>query len=139
WAYRIGAGKRWPPATIQKYNLHKYGRKVPRIRPLTWNVFWKKIKEIEKDIGVRVSWSMNEWGMKKTRRYPCPYRTGDRVIAEVLFPGVFRGEYIGIIKDKHSEWLVTIPARKIKLGAKYLVEIISDKDSLLIAKTIGKL
>ncbi len=139
WAYNIGAGKKWPPATIQKYNIHKYGRKVPGIKPLTWSNFWKEIKKIEEETGVRVTWTMDEWGMRRTKRYPCPYSVGDKVVAEVLFPGVFKGEYIGVIKDRRGKWLVTIPARRIKIGTQYMVEIISDKDSLLIARIIGKL
>ncbi len=137
WAYRIGAGKKWPPATIQKYNVHKYGRKVPGIKPLSWNEFWRKLREFEEETGLRVSWSMDEWGMRRTKRYPCPYKRGDTVMVEIVSRGVFRGEYIGVTTRKN--WLVTIPSKRNIIGETIAARIIQDKDCLLIAKPIGKI
>ncbi|OYT38838.1 MAG: radical SAM protein [Desulfurococcales archaeon ex4484_58] len=134
WAYRIGAGKKWPPATIQKYVVHKYGRKIENVKPLSWKGFWKWIKYFESKYGLRVHWSMSEWGMIKKKKYPCPYRRGDKVFVEIVSPGVFCGEYIGLsLKDKT---LITIIGKKMSIGEKYYVEIIHDKDCLLIAKAI---
>lgn len=35
WAKEIGVGKRWPPFTVQKYVVHKHGRKVRGVKELT--------------------------------------------------------------------------------------------------------
>ncbi len=137
WAYRIGAGKKWPPATIQKYNVHKYGRRIPYVKPLSWRVFWKRIKELEQSLGLKLSWSMEEWGMKRMKRYPCPIRRGDRIAVKVSARGVFRGEYIGVTMGKTI--LVTIPSRRNIIGEKLLVEIKYNKDCLPIARVIGKI
>ncbi len=137
WAYRIGAGKKWPSVTIQKYNIHRYGRKIPGVRQLSWRDFWRKLRELESFIGLRVTWNMDEWGMFYARRYPCPYRRGKRIVVEAVSRGVFRGEFIGVSVDK--PWLVTlIGARNIFPGDKYVVDIIGDKDCLLIGRVIGK-
>ncbi|ABN70418.1 Radical SAM domain protein [Staphylothermus marinus F1] len=136
WAYRIGAGKKWPPATIQKYNIHKYGRKVPGVKPLKWRMFWRKIREIEKATGLKVSWEMSEWGMEKRKRYPCPYRKNDVTAVKTVSPGLFRGEYIGVAVKK--EWLITIYGGGKKIDHTYYVRIINDKDCLLIGRIVGE-
>jgi uncharacterized Fe-S cluster-containing radical SAM superfamily enzyme len=138
WAYRIGAGKKWPPATIQKYNMHKYGRKIPGVKPLSWRDFWQWIKRFEEKYGLKVSWNMSDWGMEKRKRYPCPHRKGERVVVKVLAHGLFRGEYIGLVLGK--EWLITVFSRRrnIIINHKYFTEIVSDKDCLLIGRVIGE-
>lgn len=137
WAYRIGAGKKWPPATIQKYNIHKYGRKIPGIKPLKWDEFWEKIKQLETTVGYRVSWKMDEWKMERRKRYPCPYRRSDKVVVKIIAPGLFKGEYIGVAVKK--EWLVTVFGKKVRIGTEYYVKIIDDKDCLLIGKNLGEI
>ncbi len=136
WAYRIGAGKRWPPVTIQKYNVHKYGRKVPGIRPLSWKEFWKRIRKWENMLGFRLSWSMEEWGMERRPRVPCPYRRGSKVFLEVKSRGVFKGEFIGY--DSRSGYLVAVIGGRREAGEQVVAEIIGDKDCLLIGRVIGK-
>ncbi|ADI32224.1 radical SAM protein [Staphylothermus hellenicus] len=137
WAYRIGAGKKWPPATIQRYNIHKYGRKVAGVKPLKWSVFWRKIREIEKTTGLRVSWEMHEWKMEKRKRYPCPYRKNNVAAVKIISPGLFRGEYIGVVAKK--EWLITVYGGRKEIGHTYYVKIINDKDCLLIGKIMGEI
>ncbi len=137
WAIRIGAGKRWPPVTIQKYNAHKYGRKLPGVKPLSWRCFWEKIEELEARLGVKLRWSLEEWGMRKARRYPAPFKKGDRVYAKVLSRGVFRGEYIGVTMGK--EWLITLRRGRLKPGDIVAAYVTEDQDGLLIGRTIGRL
>ncbi len=136
WAYRIGAGKKWPPVTVQKYNAHKYGRKVPGVKPLSWREFWRKIRELERKTGLRLTWSMEEWGMEKRPRITCPYRVRSKVFVKTLSRGVFRGEYIGL--ELENKWLITIPHKSLSLGENFLVEITHVKDCLPIGKIVGK-
>ncbi len=135
WAYRIGAGKKWPPATIQKYNVHKYGRKVPGAKVLSWRDFWRKLKDLERELGLRLTWSMEEWGMYRAPRYPCPYRRGDRLCARVLSKGIFKGEYVA--EALNRPWLIALRGRRVRISDIVAVEIIEDQDSLLIGRMIG--
>ncbi len=137
WAYRIGAGKRWPPVTVQKYNVHRYGRRVPGVRPWPWSVFCRRLAELEERLGVRLRWSMEEWGMRYAPRVPCPYRRGDRVCVEITMRGWLRGEYVGATCN--GDRLVAVPARRLGIGSRVLVEITGDKDCLLIGRVIGRL
>ena len=137
WAYRIGAGKKWPPATIQKYNVHKYGRKIPGAREISWSNFWRWIREFEEKYGYRVSWTMDEWGMRRLRPYPCPYRVGEKLVVEIKSYGVFRGEYLGV--DHGRNRVLTVVGKHVHLNNYYLVEVIENKDCLVIAKAIKRI
>lgn len=128
WAYRIGAGKKWPPATIQKFVIHRYGRRPRIVKHVDWNTFWKWIKDFEAKYGLTVTWNMKEWGMFKTRRFPCPYRVGDVILTKVFSRGVFKGEFLAETLDKNV--LVVVKSR-VKIGKYYLVKVNDDKDCLI--------
>jgi hypothetical protein len=58
WAKDGGLGRgELPPVLIQKYIPHKRGRKV-RIRVMTWEEFWNRIKNLEGRLGIRLSMTM---------------------------------------------------------------------------------
>ncbi|MGC8953190.1 MAG: radical SAM protein [Desulfurococcus sp.] len=139
WAIKIGAGKRWPPVTIQKYIRHKRGRKPRGVREVSWDRFWKWLSKVEEETGIRLHWSMNEWGMYYARRIRPPVRKGGKIIAEVAGRGLFRGEYIGVIGGK--DYLVTIipKGKNLKPTEKVLVEIVEDQDGLLIGRMLDTL
>ncbi|ABM80146.1 radical SAM protein [Hyperthermus butylicus] len=135
WAYRIGAGKKWPPVTIQKYIRHRYGRHPPGVREIPWNKFWEKMKRLEEELGVRLTWSMDEWGMRYAPRVRHPIRAGQRVKLVVAGPGWLRGEKLAVTMDRQR--LVTIVAAKgLEPGDIVLARIIRDKDGIFIAKVV---
>lgn len=134
WALRIGAGKYWPPVTIQKYNEHKYGRKVPGIRPVSWRLFWNKLAEWELELGVKLKYSMKDFYMKYVPRIPCKIRKGDIVEVNVISRGWLKGEYLGVTKEDNL--LIAIIGFKGRIGTSVYVKIIHDKDCLLIGKFI---
>lgn len=140
WALRIGAGKKWPPVTIQKYNVHKYGRRVPGVKPMGWREFWRRLELLEKELGVRLRWSMQEWGMKYMPRIPSPLRRGDIVVAELLGRGWLKGEYLGFIPSKRR--FVTITGLRFnEVNAwnrrRFYIKITEDKDGIYMGRFIG--
>lgn len=134
WAYMIGAGKKWPPATIQKYNVHRYGRSVRRVTPLTWGEFWRRLEELEKETGLRVRWSMEEWGIRRAPRYEVPYKESSKLRVKVFSPGWIKGTYLGTTLDYN--WLVTVKSRVPLLGKTVNVTIDSVKDTIIMARPI---
>lgn len=134
WALKIGAGKRWPPVTVQKFNKHKYGR-GKSIREMTWSEFWKYLEDLEKKVGTRLRWAMEEWGMSYARRIKSVARKGDVIDVEVIGRGWLKGEFLGIYGSKA---LVTVSPGKlrVKIGGVYTVEIVEDKDNLYIARAL---
>ncbi|ALL01898.1 hypothetical protein Pyrde_1855 [Pyrodictium delaneyi] len=135
WAYRIGAGKRWPPVTVQKYIAHRHGRRPPGVREPSWDEYWEWIRELEKRTGKRLTWSMEEWGMRYAPRVRHPLRRGQVAKLQVVGPGWLRGELLAATLDMRR--LVTlVGARGLKPGELVLARIIRDRDGIFIARPL---
>ncbi len=136
WAYRIGAGKRWPPVTVQKYIRHRYGRHPPGLREPSWEEYWQWLRELERRTGKRLSWSMEEWGMRYAPRIQHPLRKRARAKLQVVGPGWLRGELLAVTLDRKR--VVTLLSRRTRLGPGDLVvaKIVHDKDGVFIAKPL---
>ncbi len=133
WALRIGAGKRWPPATIQKYIRHRYGRNPRGVRELSWAEFWRMIDKLSSEVGVRLRQTMEEWGMRYTPRVDSGFREGDIVKLYVSAPGWLRNEVLAVTLDRR--WLVTVvSSRGIRVGDIVLARLVRVKDNILVAK-----
>jgi uncharacterized Fe-S cluster-containing radical SAM superfamily enzyme len=136
WAVRIGAGKRWPPVTVQKFVKHKYGRGC-EFREVSWSEFWSYIEKLERKLGVRLRWRMEEWGMHYARRVKNPVEVGDLVVVDVISRGWLRGEFLGLVEGK---CLLTLTPRgvRIRVGERYLARVTRVKDTIYIAEVVGE-
>lgn len=133
WAYRIGAGKKWPPVTIQKYIKHRYGRRT-RIPEISWSRFWRFVERLESQLGVRLRWDMSEWGMHYARKIPTLLKPGDLVVVNIMARGWLKGEYLGSYDDKVLISVIPSKATRVNIGGKYLVRVKSNKDSIYIGE-----
>lgn len=134
WALKVGAGKRWPPVTVQKFVKHKYGR-GKGIREMTWSEFWRYIEDLEKKLGVRLRWVMSEWGMHYAKKAFSPLRKGNVIEVTIVSRGWLRGEFLGVYDDKA---LVAVnPGRyRVRVGDSYTVRVVDDKDGLYITEIV---
>jgi uncharacterized Fe-S cluster-containing radical SAM superfamily enzyme len=135
WAYRIGAGKKWPPVTIQKYIRHRYGRHPEGVKEVSWEKYWDWLRRLEEKLGKRLSWSMEEWGMSYAPRIKQPFRRGSRVKLQVAGPGWLRGEYLAVTLDKQRV-VTLVGSRGLRVGSLTVARIIRDKDGIFIAKAL---
>jgi len=136
WGLAIGAGKRFPPFGIQKYEVHRFGRKVPGVREPSWREFWRFIERLEARYGVVLDYRrmIDRFGFRRVRRYPRRFRAGDEVLVEVVCPGWLKNEVIAV--DREWSCVVTV------VGVRYeelrrrsvKVRIIRDKDCIYVAK-----
>ncbi len=133
WGKKIGVGKRWPPFTIQKYVRHKYGRKMKGIKEMTWDEFWKKLEELEEKLGVKLRWSMEEWGMKPTKKLPIIYKKGERIKVEVVSRGLWRGEWLAVPIPRRDVLITVIKAPKADVGKRLTVKVLENKDNIYLA------
>lgn len=137
WAMRIGAGKKWPPVTVQKFIRHRYGR-GHWIREIPWSHFWRYLERLENIIGVKLRYDMSEWGMHYAQRIRQRVSKGDLLEVKVFAKGWLRGEYIGVTRD----FLLAIYPRsgvRLKTGLDYLVEVVDVKDSIYSAKVVKQI
>ncbi|ADG90972.1 radical SAM protein [Thermosphaera aggregans] len=139
WALRIGAGKRWPPVTVQKFNVHKHGRNRLNIKPVSWEEFYNWLENLEERLGVKLRWSMSEWGMTYDNRIPILYRKGELVGVMVVADGWLKGEFLGVTLQGQPRLITLIQKKGRPLrGGKYIARIIENKDGIYVGKIIGE-
>ena len=132
WAYRIGAGKKWPPVTIQKYVKHKYGRHPKDVREVSWNEYWSWIKTLEKRLSKRITWSMEDWGMRRAKRIKKRLRRGEAARALILGPGWLKRERLAVVPS--AKRVVTVVGYAKEVDGEVFVRITRDKDEIYIAR-----
>jgi len=133
-ALNIGAGKRCPPLGIQKYEIHKYGRKIRGVKALSWKMFYKKLMDWEEEYGVKLILKPSDFGIFKSKSFPLKFNKGEKVVLKIVGPGWLRNEWLAIGRER----IVTVLARNVYLpiGSEVLAEIVRNKDNIYLAKLL---
>jgi uncharacterized Fe-S cluster-containing radical SAM superfamily enzyme len=135
WGMKIGVGKKWPPFAIQKYLIHKYGRKIESIKEVSWNDFYDWLHSLEKKYGVKLIPHPKDFGFERKPTLPTPYEKDSIINVEIIAPGWLKNEWLGIPKSKNR--IITVISReKLEEGQKINVRIISNKDNIYIAQLL---
>ncbi len=124
WALEIGAGKRFPPLGIQKYIPHKHGRK-PKVKVMSFKEFYEKLREFEREYGVKLVLSPEDFGIEKRKRIPHPIRKGEVYNAEIVLPGRMRGEKLCVTKGR----LISVFTDR-EVGEFVRVKVTREKDGI---------
>ncbi len=124
WALEIGAGKRFPPLGIQKYIPHKHGRK-PKARIMSFREFYDRLRELEKEYGIKLILSPKDFGIEVRKRISHPIRKGDVCSAKIVLPGRMEGEKLCVAKGR----LISVFTEK-KIGEFIGVKIVRDRDGI---------
>ena len=134
WARRHGAGEKsgWPTGVlIQKMEIHKYGRKPRRIRPWSWQRFYRWLRRLEEETGYRLIVEPGEIGIRRAPRVPEPYGPGDEVPLEIIGPGWHRGELLAV--DRVNERVVALYCRRPCGRGRVVARIVRSRDNIIVA------
>jgi uncharacterized Fe-S cluster-containing radical SAM superfamily enzyme len=101
-AQEIGAGKRFPPLGIQKFERYKYGRSPKGIKVQSWWQFFNRsIRPWEKESGIKLQLdSVRDFGMVRRPFIPLVFSKGEKVTVEIRAPGWIRGEMLGVARNR---------------------------------------
>jgi uncharacterized Fe-S cluster-containing radical SAM superfamily enzyme len=99
-AQDIGAGKRWPPLGIQKFERYRYGRTPKGIRTQTWGRFRESLEKWEEKSGIRLQLNPNDFGIVPRKILPHAFRKGERTHVDLRAPGWLTGEVLGVGRDR---------------------------------------
>lgn len=132
WSKRNIKNKSAPVIAIQKYVIHKRGRKIPGVREISWKDFYKHLRALEERTGVRLVLKPEDFGVRPDNPLPKPMRVGEKIRARIYSIGWLRGEYIGYARDRV---ITFIESRDLKEGTEVIGRIIHDKDNIYIART----
>jgi len=134
-AKELGAGRRFPPLGIQKYLIHRYGRKVKGVKPMPWGKFYAQLKIWETEYDVKLILKPEDFGIHKRRKIPIPYERFETVSVRVIGPGWLKGEALAVT-ERYDRCITLINAGNIPIGAKLKARIISNKDNIFIAEPV---
>ena len=132
-ALKIGAGKRWPPLGIQKYEAHKRGRKPSKVKPMSWKVFYSQLRKWELKYGVKLILKPEDFNIHKDKRIPISFKIGEITIVKIVEQGWLRGEWLGVAKDRVVT-VVGVPSKKPLINHEVFVKIIHNKDGIYLAR-----
>lgn len=131
----LGAGKKFPPIGIQKYLVHKRGRRVSNVKPMPWGKFYDQLRRWEIEFNVKLILSPSDFGIHKRKEIPIPYGRSEIIRVEVVGPGWLRGEALAMT-ERRDRSVTLVNAEKIPIGTRLKARIISNKDNIIVAKPI---
>ncbi len=124
-AIDIGAGKRYPALGIQKYIPYKHGRKLEDV--MDFDSFYSRLAEWEKQYGVKLILSPEDFGTHKRSRIQHPIRKGEHYKAKLIAEGRMHEEKLAVVKDR----VVTVKTHR-KVGQTASFKIIRSKDGIFL-------
>lgn len=133
-ALNIGAGKRWPPLGIQKYEVYRGGRKPKGVKPMSWSSFYARLRRWEEEYGVKLVLRPEDFGIRKVKPLIKPIRKGEVLMARLVAPGWRRGELLGVARGRVITILNPPPA---PTGASIRVRVIRDKDNVYYSRFVA--
>jgi uncharacterized Fe-S cluster-containing radical SAM superfamily enzyme len=101
-AQEIGAGKRFPPLGIQKFEHYRYGRSPKGVKAQSWWQFYNRsIRPWEKEFGIKLQLdSVRDFGMVRRPFIPLVFSKGEKVTVEIRALGWIHGERLGVARDR---------------------------------------
>ena len=72
---------------IQKYEIHKYGRKLRNVKEMTFWKFYKKLDEWERKFNVKLKLGPYDFNIKRTKRIPKVFNKNEITNVEIKIPG----------------------------------------------------
>ncbi len=101
-AQEIGAGKRFPPLGIQKFERYRYGRSPKGVKAQSWWQFFNRsIRPWEKEFGIPLRLDpARDFGTVRRPFIPLVFSKGEKVTVEVRAPGWIHGEKLGVARNR---------------------------------------
>jgi len=129
-AKAINKNKKWPCLGIQKYEVHKYGRKIKGVKPLSWWKFYKHLEEWEKNFKIKLKTGPSDFGIYKVKRLPYIFKKGEKVRVKLVAPGWMANEMIGVAENR----CITVVGCDNMIGETVTARIIRNKDNIYMAR-----
>lgn len=128
-ALEIGAGKRFPPLGIQKYIPYRFGRKVGK--GISFREFYSKLAELEREYGVKLILSPEDFGIEKRQSIPNPFKKGEICLGKVFAEGRMFGEKLCVAKGRSVAVI-----SDAKIGETVRFEVLRNEDGIIVGKEV---
>ena len=124
-------GQKSPILGIQNFLSYKFGNNP--VKGITMEEFYKKIDDWEKQTGIKLKLSEENFNIKKTNPLPKPFKKGEVVKADIVCEGRMPGEKIAVARER----TISIPKCKVEKGNVKL-KITRVKHNIFIAELLKK-
>jgi hypothetical protein len=135
WSIQVGAGKKFPPLGIQKYEVHKHGRKPKGVKYVSWKAFRRKLEEWEEAFKVKLQLSKENFRVHRRLMLPIPYRKFETVHVKVMAPGWLKHEKLAV-PPNNDRVITLVNADGIPLGSKIKARILTNKHNIYLAEPL---
>jgi len=128
-AQDIGAGKRFPPLGIQKFEHYKYGRTPKGVKVQSWWQFFNRsIRPWEKESGLHLQLDAEkDFGMVRRQSLPRVFTKGEKTTVEIRAPGWLNGEQLGVARNR----VVSVFSCS-KTSGQIRVKIVATKNNIIV-------
>jgi len=109
---------------IQKYLMYKTGRKLKKIRPKSWDYFYKQLSRLEKKYDIKLKLGPRDFNIHKRTIISSLNLSKDDILQlSVISVGRWENEYIGkinnnlgikILANKRSLGFINLVGREVK-------------------------
>jgi uncharacterized Fe-S cluster-containing radical SAM superfamily enzyme len=135
---KIGYSEKQVQVGIQNYLIYKTGRKFKKVRPKTWDYFYKQLSELEKEYNIKLKLGPRDFGIHKRKSVSTlNLKKNDEIGLKIVSKGRWKKECIGQInEDLGIKILLKKPLISIDLiGKKIKAKVIKAnyKDNILTA------
>ncbi len=128
-AQEIGAGKRWPPLGIQKFEHYRLGRSPGKVRAQNWWQFYNRsMAQWEKQFSIPLRLKPQDFKIEKRPTIPTVFEKKEKAWVEIKAPGWVRGEQLGVAKNR----VVSVMDCPIQQGS-VRVQMVSNKHNIYVA------
>ena len=115
---------------LQKYEIHKFGRKMKHVKIQNYYKFYKALDELEKKFGVKLKLENQDMRLKRVRKIPVKLEAGKTYDVDVKENGWFSGQMIGVAENR----AVTIMDCGKKSGSRIKAKVLENKNNIYIVK-----
>ena len=114
---------------IQKYEIHKYGRRLKGVKEQTYYHFYKKLGEWEKKFNFKLKYGSHDLSLQRTRKLPEKLVKGEIYNINVKEKGWLQNQMIGVAENR----AVTLLQDAGK-GKRVKARVIDVRNNIYIAK-----
>ncbi|MFA5887469.1 MAG: radical SAM protein [Candidatus Nanoarchaeia archaeon] len=115
---------------IQKYETYRYSRKVKGTKPITFWKFYHQLKEMEKQTGMKLVLTKDDFNIHKANRLPTMFEERDKIQAVVKCPGWQKDQMIAVAKDR----CISVNGCRADVGKRVRIKILENKNNIYVAE-----
>ncbi len=131
----LGTKSGWPTGIlIQKYEVHRFGRKPSGVKPWSWSQFYSYLRRLEAETGYRLIVKPEELGFRRLPRVEKPFKVNDKVKVRIVADGWLKGEYLAF--DDNCTRVITVLGRGLAKGSVLRVRIVSNENNIYMARPL---